>query len=273
MLRCGDCGEAMVPRTNPNRRIGPSEVYYCYGRKQRGTDACPMPPIARSLVDSAVYDYFERVGLDVEATREQVAAAVHERLTQIRQLREQAELEAASIAESLSRIRADYRRGAIRAEDWADLRGELDDSRRAAAAQVDRLVEQEGRAREVAITADAENETIRRLSEIRAAIAGEVTDARGTDAVRAAICRLFDEFTLHRWESSKTPRFVITDLAVVDQTGVSFAIEPRVRPEVVDGWHGRQVDRHAEGYPRVRVNPVLKRVPVPVNKVGDPLVT
>jgi hypothetical protein len=35
-----------------------------------------MPTVLRADVDTAVYRYFEQVGLDVEATREQLTAAI-----------------------------------------------------------------------------------------------------------------------------------------------------------------------------------------------------
>jgi site-specific DNA recombinase len=66
MLRCGNCDEAMVPRTN-----GGYQMYYCNGRKL-GKELCSTPHIRRADIDSAVYAYFERVGLDVEATRRQL---------------------------------------------------------------------------------------------------------------------------------------------------------------------------------------------------------
>ena len=42
---------------------------------------------------------------------------------------------------------------------------------------------------------------LERLGEIRRAIAGEITDAGGVDAVRAALSRLFSAFVLHPQES------------------------------------------------------------------------
>jgi DNA invertase Pin-like site-specific DNA recombinase len=77
-LRCGICGASMVPRTEPRRNGEPRETYRCYGR-HRDPKSCEMTPIARAQVDSAIYAYFEQVGLDVEATREQLAAALERR--------------------------------------------------------------------------------------------------------------------------------------------------------------------------------------------------
>jgi site-specific DNA recombinase len=94
MLRCGACGEAMVPRTNPNRRKAPSQVYYCYGRKQCGPAFCRTPPIRRDVVDTAVYRYFEYVGLDIEATRTQIAEKMRLKSAELRALRADSERQA-----------------------------------------------------------------------------------------------------------------------------------------------------------------------------------
>lgn len=71
-LRCGGCGEAMVPRTirarSENGRA--YEAYFCYGRVRGGSNACDQTPAKREEVDSAVFDYFRSVALDVEETRE-----------------------------------------------------------------------------------------------------------------------------------------------------------------------------------------------------------
>jgi hypothetical protein len=120
---------------------------------------------------------------------------------------------------------------------------------------------------------------LRHLVAIRSAIAGEVTGHTTTEGVRAALSRLFDGFTLHHWDSADAPRFVDANLAV-QATGKSFLIESHLRPQVVEGWHGGFVkgrhggfvDRHS-GYAPLNVIPVLKRVPVPMDKHANTSVT
>jgi len=46
-----------------------------------------------------------------------------------------------------------------------------------------------------------EAELFKQLTRIRAAVAGEVTDAAGVAAVRSALLRLFDSFTLNKAEN------------------------------------------------------------------------
>jgi hypothetical protein len=60
------------PRTHSNRASKPSETYLCYTRV-RDPERCSQPPVKRGEIDGAVYAYFEKVGLDVEATRAQLS--------------------------------------------------------------------------------------------------------------------------------------------------------------------------------------------------------
>jgi hypothetical protein len=169
----------MVPRTDPNRGDKPYEVYYCYGRK-RDPDSCSMPPQHRAVVDSAVYDYFERVGLDVEATKEQLAEARDRKLAEVGALRKDAESELRASEERLIRVRRDYQDGAIEREDWAEQRPQLIEERDGARAEAERLREQEREVETWGELRDAEADTLRQLSEIRKAIAGEVQNAEGS---------------------------------------------------------------------------------------------
>ena len=73
-LRCGQCGAAMIPRTARNADGSLYEVYRCHGR-YLDPASCSMELQRRVQIDSAVYAYFEQVGLDLDATRAQLAEA------------------------------------------------------------------------------------------------------------------------------------------------------------------------------------------------------
>jgi site-specific DNA recombinase len=225
MLRC-ECGEAMVPRTDRNRtKTGPYEAYKCLGR-MRDPESCQMPTLRREEIDGAVYRYFEQVGLDVDATRQTLAEARDRRLAEVRALRATAERESKAAQEALERVRRDYQRGAIEADDWAEQRPQLAEELQGARAEAERLRASEAQVDQGAGITDAEQETLERLTSIRRAIAGEVRDAEGTDAIRAALSRLFDGFIVHR----STPDRVHVELA-----GQTW-IEPIVREQAVEGY-------------------------------------
>ena len=139
-LRCGLCGEALIPTTKPTRTPGRLyEVYSCYGRMRNGTEYCSQKPVRREPVDSAVWRFFERVALDVDATRAAIAAAQGAKLTEIGALHQQAERDEAQAQERLTRVKRDYMDGSLDAADWQEFRDELTAEFEAARAQIEQL--------------------------------------------------------------------------------------------------------------------------------------
>jgi site-specific DNA recombinase len=220
LLRCGECGSAMVPRTTPNRNGSTNEVYGCYGRL-RDRQTCGQKPVRRPDVDGAVFEYFENVGLDIEETRRQFELRHGAVVADTRAMRDEAEREEQRVEASLARIRRDYVEGRLGAEDWQSLRAELDEEREATAARLDLLRERE---RELSAEAGPQADAYERLARLRAAIAGRVNDAHGVEAVRAAIVTLFESFTLHQAGEGVAWQ----ELALGD-----VYLEPQLREEMV----------------------------------------
>lgn len=225
-LRCGECGESMVPRSG--KLQGGSPHYLCAGRQNLG---CTMPYADRALIDSAVYAYFELVGLDVEATRQAIEEARDRKLAEVRSLLAEAERESARVADRLARIRRDYTEGHLDVADWQSFRAELEADQAAATAEADRLRAAEQDAEGWAAGRDAEREALRQLAAIRAAIVGEVREAEGVDAVRAALARMFERFVLHRKDSPSAPTQLHAELAM---GAPGYLIEPVIRPEAIE---------------------------------------
>jgi site-specific DNA recombinase len=234
MLRCY-CGEAMVPRTN-----GGYQMYYCNGRSKLGRDFCDMPHLRRRDIDESVYRYFEQVALDVEATRQTILEARDRKLAEVRALLEQAQQQARRAEDRLARVRRDYTDGRLDAEDWREFRAELGAEHDAARAEADRLEAQHLEVEAWGELRDAEAETLRSLSEIRALIAGEIRDATGLDAVRAALTRTFDYFVVRRH---------------VQRVHVELIVEPHLVIEPVVR------ERAVEGYSE-NLRPILRREPL-----------
>lgn len=247
-LRCGSCGDAMVPRTVQNRTPGapPSETYECLGRRRFGAESCPQKPIRRVIVDRAVTDYFEQAAFDREATAEQVKAVAAQRVVDIRTLREEAERELTTAGERLARIKRAMQDGYLDAEDYAEQRAELLAEQDAANANVERLREQE-RQRELNAQLDVGLESLEALRAIREAIIMGVRDAPNVEAVRAALLRLFEGFTLHRYTPTQEAGVWIAPydhdvqyevLEGLGKDGCQW-IAPHVRPEYVAGFGPR----------------------------------
>jgi DNA invertase Pin-like site-specific DNA recombinase len=191
-LRCGSCGDAMIPRSH-----GDHESYACNGRYRHGADYCDQATVPRRIVDQAIYDEFERRWLDVADLEARIRAAVDAEATEIRTLREQAEREAQRAAEAFQRVQRDYFAGDLTAAEWRDLRALAIDQADAANDQLRRLAER-AEAVERAAEKAAEADTLHHLARLRAAIAGRVADSESIGEVRNHLRALFDRFTLNR---------------------------------------------------------------------------
>jgi DNA invertase Pin-like site-specific DNA recombinase len=227
MMRCGNCGEAIVPRTN-----GGYEMYYCNGRSKMGVEFCNLPHLRRAVVDSAVFSHFEQVGLDVEATREQLADARGEKLAELRALAAHAEAEKQKAEERLERVRRDYVEGDLTATDWNGFRDELEGQLQGASAAVDQLTERLASVEAWGELADAERDTLQHLADLRRAVAGESDAVVIVEAVRPVFSKLFAHFTISRVEPGVR---VHAELAW-QGTEHDLIIEPVVREQAVLGY-------------------------------------
>jgi hypothetical protein len=187
---------------------------------------------AGPVLIAALADRLEVVRFDVDATREQIEAAVASRVAEVRALREQAEKDEREASEAVARVTRDYTTGALRADVFNELRPDLNAELEAASAKLARLRDQDREVTERGELRDVEEHTLRRLAELRHEIAGRVNGAPGFDGVRAALLQLFEGFTLHRATSDKAPKRVQADLAWLDD----YVIEPHVRSQLVEGY-------------------------------------
>jgi hypothetical protein len=187
-----------------------------------------MTPVKRELVDGAVFNYFETVALDVEATKAQLAEAHDRKRSELQALSDQAQAEQQRAQARLAKVRRDYTDDRITAEDWSSFRDELTADLEAANAEVERLKSQAADSEEWAGWLDAERETLQKLSTLRAVIAGEVSSQDDLDAVRASLTQLFDHFVIKKVEPGTR---VHAELAWVGD----YILEPVIREEVIKG--------------------------------------
>lgn len=225
MLECGACGGRMVPRSNQR---GSWSVYVCEDRALLGVDYCPMGNVPRLDVDTATFNYFAQVALDVEGTRRAAAERSELKLAEIAGLVAQAEKQERTAADRYARVKRAFQDDKITAEDWSEQRSELIDERDAAQAELASLRASQARTLAEAELFDAEDETIATLAEIRQAIVGDVQSAEGIDAVRATLQRLFSKFVIHR----SVPERVHVEMIVEPE----LWIEPIVRPDVAERY-------------------------------------
>jgi hypothetical protein len=269
ILKCGRCGEAMVPRTiAPRSKTGkPYEAYLCYGRI-RDVEACDQLPVRRQDIDGAFLRYFETAALDVDATRAQFAAEQSRQLAETEALRERARREEHEAAARLVRVRRDYQDGKLDADDWRDQRDELTAELEAARAQAAQLEERvvDLAERELPV---AELVVLEYLTDLRAAIVGRVREGDSLEAVRAALFTLFDGFILHRFEGDTGPPIANEELLVGDPLNGGYFLEPSVRGEMVAQLI---VVRHPSGQP-LAVAPTRIALAARKNKDAESLTT
>jgi site-specific DNA recombinase len=215
-LRCGHCGNKMIPRSD-------SDKYLCFGREKHGIDYCPMTPVPRNEVDRAVFDYFQTVGLDLEAMREQLRAAAASKSCEVEVLLRDAERAEREVADAITRAKRDYGRGALDAETYTELVVGYKSEHTASEANVKQL---QGRAEQIRAAertaGDGEAEVMARLAQVRAAVSGEVRSASDLEAVRAALARMFEEFTIARPAADTLDALSDVERSLVEQQEREF---------------------------------------------------
>lgn len=254
LLRCG-CGAPMNAITKPTRTPSVAyEVYTCSRRASHGLNSCPQGPVKRRPIDEAVWRFFERVALDVDATKAAITEHHDSKLSEIDLLRAQADREAQKTTADLARIERDYRNETLAAEQWSRLDVKLTDELAAATAQVARLDDRRQTIVAEMGQIDAESAVLEQIAALRAMVVGEVRAGgrEGVDAFRAALRRQFAGFELlggarpfgsglgtqnpqpggsgHFDESVGWPH---PDLTV---SCAPLTLYPRVREDVIDGW-------------------------------------
>jgi site-specific DNA recombinase len=237
MLRCGVCGASMRPRSPGGVR---QDRYECSNRNTTGGyTRCSMKGVLRVDIDEPLLRYLETVVFDIQETRRTIAEEHARRSSENAALIAQAEREVAEADASLTRIRADYSRGAITAEQWQGFQVEHTEAREAAIREVDQLTE---RANQF-ILPDVDEEVAARLAALREAVAGEVTGAKGLAAVRAALQRCFVSITL--WQTDEDGLLLVPTVRALDElttwldVGHGRALSmPRPEPIAVPGQQG-----------------------------------
>ena len=241
-LRCGRCGATMVPRTNSPKKApsgklwGKSyEIYLCSTR-MADKDACPQTPVKRAVIDDALVNYLLAVAIDFESTKQQYLKIVGQRLTETQQLLDQAERELAQANARLNRVRRDYQDGKLQADDWNEQRAGLQDELEAAQALRDRLLVQ-SRPEPALGSQDAEDAVLRRFSELRRVVAGEIASAEDVQALRAILAKLFESFTFHADRVSQAQAELLEGGASLNTT-LGY-IKPKPRRDMIELGLGR----------------------------------
>jgi site-specific DNA recombinase len=196
LLVCSN-GHAMISR-------GREDAYVC-GRRHAYGD-CDCPQVSRTKVDQTIRDHFINRHYDADEERAKLLAMSREKAAEAIALASAADREESEAQAALARVKRDYTRGAISAEDWADLRTELESEADAARANAERLRSQ---AELVSVEVDAaqvEVELLTRFAAMIQVVDGNSDDPETVATLRAALGTLFREVrlspSLAEWDGS-----------------------------------------------------------------------
>ena len=186
LLRCIHCYEAMLPRSD-------SDTYRCRTRAQiKGDDGCIMPNLPRAEVDRQALELFERLFLDLDATREQFAADLNAHLEEVETQQQRAAREAAERAVQIARVERDYLAGDLTAATYERLSAQLEQDHAAANAEQQRLAANADAVRVSRAELDAESAVLHRLADLRVSLLERVRSAEqqaDVDALRTALAQ------------------------------------------------------------------------------------
>jgi hypothetical protein len=125
-------------------------------------------------------------------------------------------------------------------------------------AETKRLREQLKRVESDSAIGEVETEIFEQLARIRAAVAGDITDATGAEAVRATLMRLFDHFTLHVELPERANVDLIDSRCWIEPTVSAHSLagyDDQMRPVVTRQPLEQAADNYAEGFIRYSTKP------------------
>ena len=206
-----------------NTPAGMREHYRCSGRRF-GTVECSQPDVPRRPIDSAVLEYFAQVALDLEATVAQMAGERDRRLDEVDAKLAQARSVQAEADRRLERLDGMLRDEGMTLDEWRRVAATPQSEAEAAAGAIADLTAERDAVEATEDIIDATDEAMERIAALRAAVAGDVTQAEGLASCVAAPRRVFDGFVLHRVDAPEAPHRVNAELIV----GASYVLEPVV---------------------------------------------
>jgi hypothetical protein len=187
-------------RVLPKDKSWRSQDYYgCLGRYDGRAD-CDQKTVPREPIDEAVRGYFERVGLDVDAMVAEHAEARKRRLRDVRARIRNAQATATRAEAELAKLDAMLRnpgKDGLQPAEWRTQRATPEAELGSATGALDDLRAEEQAILDEADLADAEQETLVELAELRARFAEGIATAGDVEATQSALRRLFSHFVLH----------------------------------------------------------------------------
>jgi DNA invertase Pin-like site-specific DNA recombinase len=222
LLRCGECGSAMIPR---NARPGQErERYVCSGRV-RDPKSCSQPSIRRELIDGPLLATLLERFVDLRAMQERIAERVSSAIAEARETVTKRESERSASDAALTRVKRHYQEGRLEPEDWAEQRSQLTAEVDAATAALERA-QAHAEALEAAPVVDAEAQLLTHLATLKRAVTDGVTAAPDLPALRNILYDVFESIVLVSSKSIGAQFDAISHArGVIDQVGEAPRLE------------------------------------------------
>jgi hypothetical protein len=181
------------------RRWGDNDFYVC-SRRHTYHD-CDTAAVERRRVDETLLHHFLIRHFDEDEMRERLRTAADEKIAEARALAGQADREEQEAVAALRRIRRDYVAGKIDADDWNELRAELEEAQAASRAKAAQLRSRAEQIEAEAAQVDVEAQLVARLGSIMRAVAGQADNPEAVAELRAALTATFERIVYQPvWE-------------------------------------------------------------------------
>jgi DNA invertase Pin-like site-specific DNA recombinase len=222
MITCAGCGHGWV------RRGSPRPVYRCLGRLEGGPEFCDMPPIPREWIDTSVNDYFEQVGVDLEATAQALLRNADGQLQRTQEQLTQAMRAQATATAALEQTQRDRDAGLLPVDVYLQDRERQAAAADAAAAEAEQLRSRLAELNEEARQLDGADEVQALLGHIRAAVADTIRSPETVAEATRAISQVFSGFTIHPGSPPAGAGWVAMGIG---RRTPRFWLEPHLRPD------------------------------------------
>lgn len=203
LLRCGCCGEAMIPINRPER--DGQEAYACRGRLSKGPEFCRQPSIRREVVDAALLRELTARYIDRQGTIDRLAERQAADLVAARQTLADTEAERDRADARLRRVTRGWQDGVIDDDDYRAQRAELLSEREAAENAVEQARVRVEAVEAAGAVSDAEAATLAHLADLKATVAGQVEHAPDLAATRTLIAQMIERVDIGTRERPYPP--------------------------------------------------------------------
>jgi site-specific DNA recombinase len=199
LLRCPECGSAMIPRKA--RQGVERERYVCSGRVADRA-SCSQPSIRRELIDEPFLAHLLDGYIDLAATKRRIEERTSSALARAREAVVEREAEVASIERALATTERDYDAGDITGKQYSARQTRLSEELEGAQNALQRARHHIEATERGSVVGDGERVLLDHLAALKAAASAQAEAAPDQAALRNVIGEIFEEVRLAPWDEA-----------------------------------------------------------------------